>query len=36
MGRIVLFVTVALVVAAMIAADAFPTFAKQAKTGGEG
>ena len=36
MRRIVLFFTVALVVAAMIAADAFPTFAKQAKTGGEG
>jgi len=36
MRRMMLFVTVALVAAAMIAAGALPTFAKQVKTKGEG
>src|SRR5215211_6986607 len=36
MRRMMLFVTVALLTAAMIAAGALPTFAKQAKTKGEG
>ncbi len=36
MRRTVLFVVVALVAAAMIGAGAMPTFAKQAKTKGQG